>query len=87
MAGLYVGSPYVGKWLDMNTGEMDGECTTVFHVKATTHRATHYDRSQQRWVCFTCAQQRNRELIQRGVDTKIAGCVSSRDYMLELLMK
>lgn len=84
--------PYVGKWT-AGEGEMDGECTSVTHFhNRQKPKATHYDKGQHRWVCFTCAQNRNRELMQisqklgGAVDTKKSGCVSARDRMLEILM-
>ena len=78
--------PYLGKW-DIGEGEMDGPCTTLVHPsKKDAPKATFYDKGQKRWVCFTCAQNRNRHLIQNSVDTKKAGCIPSRDRMLEILM-
>lgn len=85
--------PYIGKWT-AGEGEMDGECTSTIHTFSTKQvpKATHYDKGQHRWVCFTCAQNRNRELIQTlrkyggTVDTKKTGCISARDRMLEILM-
>ena len=79
--------PYIGKW-DIGEGEMDGECTSIVHFnQRQSPKATFYDKKQHRWVCFTCAQQRNRELVQYGVDTKKSGCIPGRDWMLEILMR
>ena len=79
-------SPYIGKW-DMEKGEMDGPCTSVAHYGSNkNHKATFFDKSQSRWVCFTCAQQRNRTLLQSKVDPTQVGCVSGRDYMLSILL-
>lgn len=79
--------PYVKSWL-VGEGEMNGPCTTLVHPKnKDIPKATFYDKGQQRWVCYTCATNRNRYLMSISVNTKNSGCVPSRDYMMEILTR
>ena len=78
---------YMRKW-DIGEGSMDGPCTSLVHPgRNDIPKATFYDKGQNRWVCFTCATNRNRYLMSARVDTKKAGCIPSRDYMMEVLTR
>lgn len=65
------------------SGEMNGVCTTPrCRVNKVQPKSNFFNKAQNRWVCFWCAQQDNAQAHRLGIRKP---CISSRDRMLELL--
>ena len=77
-------------------GEMDGPCTSIrcnYGRRNMPPKATWFHTSEGRWVCFTCAQDANRAMMQMRM--KYASqpirempppvCIPAQEYVLKLL--
>jgi hypothetical protein len=74
--------------------EMDGPCATIrCSYGKLKPKATWFNTSNGNWVCFTCAQEANRTMMQQRM--KYAGklvhempppvCIPAQEYVLKLL--
>jgi hypothetical protein len=74
-------------------GEMDGTCSTIrCSYGRIKPKATWYNTTNGSWVCFTCAQEANRNAMQMRLKYGGAGsplppqvCIPAQEYVLKLL--
>lgn len=65
-------------------GTLDGVCTRMrCQYSKIKPRATHFNTSEGKWVCFPCAQRINSEALAYGAKRP---CISGKEYMLRVIM-
>ena len=74
--------------------EMDGPCSTIrCSYSKLKPKATWFHTQQGKWVCFTCAQEANRTMMQQRmkyaamsyIEMPPPPCITAQDYVLKLL--
>ena len=72
-------------------GKQEEVCTTLrCSFSKRQPKATHFNTTEGRWVCFPCAQVANRNSTQQSLKygwTEKRPCISGKEYMLKLLME
>ena len=76
-------------------GTMDGECMELRcngWNKPTKPRATYYNTTRSKWVCFECAQKANAEALQgfrrfqnKTLDGFKRPCITSQERVIQVL--
>ena len=76
------------------SGTLDGVCTGMrCQWSKLQPKATHFNMTEGKWVCFPCAQRINADAV--SIATKFGGvntvytkrpCISSKEYMIKVLM-
>lgn len=74
-----------------DAGTLDGVCTGMrCQWSKIKPRATHFNMTEGKWVCFPCAQEANRNSAQINARFKLTmtkrPCISGKEYMLKVLM-
>ena len=73
-----------------DAGTLDGVCTTMrCQYSKMKPRATHFNMTEGRWVCFPCAQEANRGYVRFATRYGMADtrpCISGKEYMLRVIM-
>ena len=75
------------------SGTLDGVCTGMrCQWSKLQPKATHFNMTEGKWVCFPCAQRINSEVVsfqtrygEMTLPTK-RPCISGKEYMLKVLM-
>ena len=72
-------------------GKYEEVCTTLrCSYSKLKPKATHFNTTEGRWVCFPCAQEANRHSTQTsmkyGFPEIKRPCISSQEYMMAVLL-
>jgi hypothetical protein len=79
---------------DQGTG--GGPCTSLkckYVRKSSNPKASWFNTRERKWVCFTCAQEANRDMMQRRIkyaDQRINEmpppvCITAQEYTFRLI--
>lgn len=77
-----------------DAGKYEEVCTSIrCTFSKLMPKATHFNMTEGKWVCFPCAQRINADAV--SIATKFGGvntvytkrpCISSKEYMIKVLM-
>jgi len=75
-----------------DAGKYEEVCTSIRCTFSKLEpKATHFNMTEGKWVCFPCAQEANRNSAQINARFNLAmgntrPCISSKEYMIKVLM-
>ncbi len=73
-----------------DAGKYEEVCTSIrCTFSKLKPKATHFNMTEGKWVCFPCAQEANRNATQQSLKygwTEKRSCISGKEYMLKVLM-